>query len=433
MQSPDNNKSSTKELLILSEVAKTLALPLNLPELLQKVMDRIGERIGPAEFGYISLFNPTDGLLHPCAFYGQGIQDENALLELNILEGEGISGSIYNQDNAILYDSPAEIIEAFTNLMPKNRKLLNKAFGENDVIFNSIIGFPIKVGEKKFGALLIGTLLDLKPFNQNDVNFFQTFTDIIALAIDRAKLENEAYSYREFEHADRVRAEALAILSHELRTPLATIKGYASALLLDGVSWSLEKQKKFLQFIEEESDTLQIMITDILDSSLIDAGQLNLEYQPVRIERLVKLVVDEFQHRFENYKFVIDFPTDFPIIDGDSRRLKQVLRNIIDNSIRYSKNEGLIVIQGIVREMDVVISIADQGVGISPEDLIPLFDKYFRVKSPIGYYVPGTGLGLPVARAIIETHKGRIWAESKVGEGTKISFSLPLVQDIERA
>jgi signal transduction histidine kinase len=83
------------------------------------------------------------------------------------------------------------------------------------------------------------------------------------------------------------------------------------------------------------------------------------------------------------------------------------------------------VIRGEVRPNDVVVSISDQGVGISPEDLIPLFEKYFRVKSPTGYHVPGTGLGLPVARGIIEAHGGRIWAESKVGQGTTLYFSVP--------
>jgi len=84
-----------------------------------------------------------------------------------------------------------------------------------------------------------------------------------------------------------------------------------------------------------------------------------------------------------------------------------------------------VVIRGELRPADVVISIADQGVGISPEDLIPLFEKYFRVKSPTGYHVAGTGLGLPVARVIVEAHGGRIWAESKVGQGTTLCFSLP--------
>jgi two-component system sensor histidine kinase VicK len=106
-------------------------------------------------------------------------------------------------------------------------------------------------------------------------------------------------------------------------------------------------------------------------------------------------------------------------------RIKQVIRNILDNALKYSPQGGLVVIRGEVRPNDVVVSISDQGVGISPEDLIPLFEKYFRVKSPTGYHVPGTGLGLPVARGIIEAHGGRIWAESKVGQGTTLYFSVP--------
>ena len=131
----------------------------------------------------------------------------------------------------------------------------------------------------------------------------------------------------------------------------------------------------------------------------------------------------------------MDFPPDFPIVDADPRRIRQVIRNILDNAIKYSPNGGLVVIRGQARPADVVISISDQGVGISPEDLIPLFEKYFRVKSPTGYHVPGTGLGLPVARAIVEAHGGRIWAESKVGHGTTLYFSLPragLSADAER-
>jgi len=126
------------------------------------------------------------------------------------------------------------------------------------------------------------------------------------------------------------------------------------------------------------------------------------------------------------HHIVVDFPSAFPIVDADPRRMRQVFRNILDNAIKYSPKGGLIVIRGEVRPTDVVVCVADQGVGISPEDLIPLFDKYFRVKAPTGYHVPGTGLGLPVVRAIVETHGGRIWAESKVGEGTTLCFSVPL-------
>ena len=131
------------------------------------------------------------------------------------------------------------------------------------------------------------------------------------------------------------------------------------------------------------------------------------------------------QRRTGQHRLIVDFPPDFPLIDADPLRIKQVIRNILDNAIKYSPQGGLVVIKGDVRTSDVVVSIADQGVGISPEDLIPLFEKYFRVKSPTGYHVPGTGLGLPVARGIVEAHHGRIWAESRVGQGTTLYFSLP--------
>ncbi len=158
---------------------------------------------------------------------------------------------------------------------------------------------------------------------------------------------------------------------------------------------------------------------------MIDVGQLVIEPQPIRLPRLAREIAEEMQRHTDRHRLVVDFPPDFPIVDADPLRIKQVIRNILDNALKYSPQGGLVVIRGEVRPSDVVVSISDQGVGISPEDLIPLFEKYFRVKSPTGYHVPGTGLGLPVARGIVEAHGGRIWAESKVGQGTTLYFSVP--------
>lgn len=225
--------------------------------------------------------------------------------------------------------------------------------------------------------------------------------------------------------ADHLRTEVLAILSHELSTPLAAIKGYTTALLLEEVSWPEEKRRQFLQLIAEEVDNLQRMITEILDTTRIEAGLLAVEPQPLRLPRLVQEVTIEMQQRSSGHRFVLDFAPDFPLIDADPRRIKQVLRNILDNAVKYSPDGELIVIRGVIRPKDVVISIADQGVGISAEEMIPLFDKYFRGRSSRDRHIPGTGLGLPVSRAIVEAHGGRIWAESQPGEGTTLYFSLP--------
>jgi signal transduction histidine kinase len=175
---------------------------------------------------------------------------------------------------------------------------------------------------------------------------------------------------------------------------------------------------------------MQSMLKDILDSSLVDVEQLIIEPQPVRIQNLAREVATEVQLRADLHNIIVDFPSDFPILEADPRWIKQVFRNILDNAVKYSPDGGLIVMRGEVRSTDVVVIVADQGIGISPEDLIPLFEKYFRVKSAASLHISGTGLGLPIARAIVELHGGRIWAESKHGEGTTIYFSLPLSKSL---
>jgi len=157
-----------------------------------------------------------------------------------------------------------------------------------------------------------------------------------------------------------------------------------------------------------------------------------LELQPVRLPRLVQSVIDELARRTSEYRFMLDFPEDFPLLDADPDRLLQVLRNLLDNAIKYSPDGGLIVVRGMVRENEVAISVADQGLGIAPEHLNRLFEKFFRAKSTLGRHVVGSGLGLPISRTIVEEHGGRIWAESQLGQGSTLYFTLPrtdVVQD----
>jgi signal transduction histidine kinase len=170
---------------------------------------------------------------------------------------------------------------------------------------------------------------------------------------------------------------------------------------------------------------MQLLLSDILDSALIDVNQLSIETKPVRLHRIAKEVTSEMQLRTELHRLVVDLPSDFPIVVVDPHWIKQVFRNILDNAIKYSPEGGLIVIRGEARLQDVVIDIADQGIGISPENMIPLFEKYFRVIPTNDYHAPGSGLGLPIARSIVEAHGGRIWIESREGQGTTLSFSLP--------
>ncbi|MDH3675860.1 MAG: ATP-binding protein [Anaerolineae bacterium] len=421
----NSTERQTNQLEILAEVAKTLTIPMDLPELLEAVINKITEVLDPANFGVVLLWDPFERLFRPLAAGGRDLHDLQTLRQLELREGEGIAGKVYAEGVARIFSSPADIAEMIADMLLANAPGWAQAYGL-DKLPQSMVAVPLCASDHKFGVLMLGSLQGPAVFAQSDVPFIQTLADLIALAIDRALLEAEAIAIREEKQTDRFKAEAMAALSHELRISLATIKGYSTALLLEEISWSEEKHHEFLQLIDGECENLETMINDILDSSLIDAGQLILAHQPVRLERLASEVVGEMQPRSETHRLVIDFPPDFPLVDADPVRLRQVLRNIIDNSIKYSPKGGLVVIRGEIRPTDVVISVADQGVGLSPEDIIPLFDKYFRVKSAVGYHVPGTGLGLPVVRAVIEAHGGRVWAESKVGEGTTLYFSIPL-------
>lgn len=410
------------KLHVLTEVATTLAAHLELFELLQSVTEKIVEVMEPAELALVLLWDPATGSFLTRAVAGV-IPNAQRFRDLKLLEHESITGAVFDQGKARVLVSQAEIQREFSKVRPTIRSVMADLYGQQGYP-NSVIAAPLFTGEHRFGVLVLETLNDNVSFDESDLPFVQALADLIALEIDRARLDDEAAAARKAREADRMRSEVMASLSHELRTPLAAIKGYATALMLEEVDWPVDKRSEFLRLIDQETDNLEGMIRDILDSSLIDVGQFAIIPQPVRLPRLAQQIADEMQHQTQIHRFVIDFPADFPIVDVDPGRIRQVFRNILDNAIKYSPNGGLIVIQGLVRADDVVVSIADQGVGISPEDLIPLFDKYFRVKAPAGYYIPGTGLGLPVSRAIIEAHGGHIWAESKVGEGTRLFFSI---------
>ncbi|MGB3716706.1 MAG: ATP-binding protein [Candidatus Promineifilaceae bacterium] len=421
-----NDNRVTHKLQVIIEAARTLAIPLELAELLQSVLDKITAVLEPAEFAVILFWDPTARLLRPQAAAGPALHDRDAVLAINLAEGESITGRVFAEGKARLLSTPEEIAKEMSNLHPAKRRAMNSAYGLERMP-KCVIATPLRKDEHKYGVLVLETLYGPASFSDDDIPFIQALADLIALEIDRARLDAEAAVAQQVQEEDRLRSEVMAALSHELRTPLASIKGYTTAMMLKEVTWPEEKRQEFLRLIDEETDNLERMISDIMDASLIDIGQLDIEPQPLRLPRLAEEAAQEMQHHSNKHHFVVDFPPGFPIVEADPRRIRQVFLNILDNSVKYSPEGGLIVIRGEVRPTDVVVSFADQGVGISPEDLIPLFDKYFRVKAPTGYHVPGTGLGLPVARAIVETHGGRIWAKSRVGEGTTLYFSIPLI------
>jgi K+-sensing histidine kinase KdpD len=395
--------------------------------LLSAVIRKVIGVVKPAEVGAVMIWDQAAGLFRPSAAFGY---DLGVLSELGLRAGESITGKVFDEGIGRLFNTPEQVASAMEDMRTSNRLVMARALGSGELPCCTL-AVPISVGGQKLGVLVLETVQGQSIFSESDMPFVQTIADLIALAIDRDRLAAHADAIREERRAERMRSEILATLSHELRMPLTAIQGYSSALLMDEVDWSAEKRLEFLRLIEEQSNNMQGMLTDILDSSLIEVDQFNIRRQPARVPLIAREVTVEIQRRTDSHRFIVDFPDGFPILDVDPRWIRQVFRNILDNAVKYSPQGGLIVLRGEVRPCDVVIIVADQGIGISPENLIPLFERYFRASSAANLHIPGTGLGLPIARAIVEAHGGRIWAESKLGEGTTIYFSLPLATEVE--
>ncbi len=418
---PSSIERLTLELHALAEVSKTITTQLELPNLLEAIMDKIIGVLEPAEIGAVMLWDQSAGLFRPAAAFGYDLE---ILKEIGLQAGESVTGKVFDEGKACLWSTPTQVAQAMEDMRQANWDVMSRSLGVDELPLCTLAA-PISVDDQKYGVLVLETLEGPAVFTEENLPFIQLLADLVALAIDRERLTAKADAIREAREAERMRSEMMSTLSHEMRLPLSAIKGYATALLLDEVDWSDEKQIEFLQQIDEECDNMQVVLTDILDSSLIEVDQLSIETEPIRLHHIAHEVSAEMQRRTDNHHIVVDLSSDIPIVAADPHWIKQVFRNVLDNAVKYSPDGGLIVIRGELRPSDVVVCVADQGIGISPENLIPLFEKYFRVKSSSVVRVPGMGLGLPIARAIVEAHGGRIWVESKEGQGTMVSFSVP--------
>lgn len=230
-----------------------------------------------------------------------------------------------------------------------------------------------------------------------------------------------------FRQAEEAKSTFISVVSHELKTPVSLIKGYASTLLRDDARWDQETISDGLVVIEEEADKLADLIENLLEASRAQSGFITLQKGEVRLDRLAERLVAKFSHQSDKHTFMVDFPSDFPVVDGDENRLRQVLTNLIGNAIKYSPAGGEVRISGTAMPDTVQIAVSDQGVGLPEEALTRIFERFYRVDDALTRKTQGAGLGLYIARSAVEAHGGEIWAESEPGKGATFIFTLPRV------
>jgi signal transduction histidine kinase len=407
-----------KWLSAVENVSKILIDDRETENTLQLALDYLIHGLEAADVGIVWSYEPsTDRLIAEVA---SGI-DLNTLKQVRLNTSEKMIGRVLQTGKSETYLAG----KAISGTEDNTKKIFGVKIPGLD--FTAAVAcIPLNTETIKYGVLTFVSSGHGAVFTQNDIQFFQTIAYLLTLAMKMTALGKTLKLMEVIGNDEQYKAGLISTLAHEMRTPLTSIKGYSTALLMKEAAYNTGTQREFLETIDRECDILEDLITDYLESSTIDAGMMKIDLQPVRLPRLAGKAADDVGRRFPKHSLLVDFTDEYPLLDADPERILQVLRQLLDNAAKYSPVGGLIVLQGKIVEDKAVVSVADEGVGIAPEDLNHLFDRFFRIKSNSGAQIIGTGLGLPISRAIVEAHGGHIWVESQPGQGSKFFFSLPL-------
>jgi len=227
---------------------------------------------------------------------------------------------------------------------------------------------------------------------------------------------------RRIDEIEQLKNELVSTVSHELKTPLATIKAYAATLRQNPELYA-EKRDEYLKIVEEQADRLSRLIEDLLLVTRVEAGQLLRRRATVKLDTVLREAIAEIH--FDKELHPISCETGSVSVSGDPDRLRDLFRNLVENSIKYSPNGGAIAVRARSNNGSTQIEITDSGIGIAAEDLPYIFERFFRVESEITSTVGGSGLGLYIVSAIVRAHGGTIEARSEPGHGTTFSIVLP--------
>lgn len=310
---------------------------------------------------------------------------------------------------------------------------------------------PINVGEKFFGLIEV---FRENEFSQEDTTCFQTLARQVSLPLENASLYEEIKKTNtKLEKLERLKSEFISIVSHELRTPLTAIKN-SLEICLSGKAGDVSSiMDKFLNMAKRNVTRLSGIINDLLDLSKVEAGKMDFKFEKANINTPVEFIKNTFENvaKEKNIELILEQDQDTYLTYFDNQRIEQVMSNLISNAIKFTNENGNIVVKvenikladvdktkllgyenPVFYENYIKISVKDSGIGIAEEDQKKVFDQFQQIENSLNRKNGGTGLGLPIAKQLIEAHKGFIWVESEINRGTTFSFIIPILSEKEK-
>jgi two-component system, OmpR family, sensor histidine kinase KdpD len=283
---------------------------------------------------------------------------------------------------------------------------------------------PLVTARGTVGVIAVSAINSVEELTLEKERLLEAYADLAAVAIESIRLANEAQNAQVLRDTEKLQTALLNAVSHDLRTPLVSIIGVLSSLQEEGMYLDGTDKKNLVQVARDEAERLNHLITNLLDVSRIEAGAIKISRQQSDVQDLVGAALEQLGRRANARPVNMEIPAELPFISVDFGLIVQTMVNLLDNALKYSPDDSPIDIRARQVGQEIQIEIADRGIGIPPQDLLHVFDKFYRIQRPDN--VAGTGLGLSICKGIIEAHGGRITAENRPGGGTIIKLVLPI-------
>lgn len=405
-----------RHLAALNEIAQTISRSADLDAILDNALAKMVEILN-IRHGAVYLLDTAQPAL--ILKTHRGLPRESLAPYDVIRVGEGILGNISKLRETVFI---ASLPDMLSHLTPTGKSFVT------EYQLRSAIFTPLTAKDELLGFMCVLTEGD-RAFTDEERELVGTIGHQISTAIENARLMEASSRAKALEELDRLRTALLASVSHELRTPLTSIKGLSSSLVQPDIQWDPETQQEFLRIIDHESDILTHIVNDLMEMSQIEAGIMRLEKTRSTVGSIVRQIKDHLDGLVQRHRFEVRIPDDLPSIYVDEIRMGEVITNLVQNAVSYSEPGTPIILEAHRNDGEILVSVTDQGIGIGPEHIGKIFDRFYRLESGVARRRGGTGLGLSICKAIVEQHNGRIWVESERGKGSKFTFTIPLTEE----